>query len=306
MFNSNAQKAIVLHKTAGDATPQAIYNTFLASGNPGKSVHYGVGQDGSIWQYVPESLGSGGNCCTEAGYDPFWAPYVNAYGNLNLCTLSIEHCDPSTDNSTPLTAAQQEASFKLVAYLAKKYSIPASHIKTHASIDPQSRARCPGNYPMAELLAYVQQGGSMGVPDGWKPSADGKTLTAPNGHKVVLGFGQWVLDHNWEPDNVPQEDEVYPDQVQLHNLGLGKGSRQCFRDNILWYTAKDGVIQEPYLGLEIKACYDQIASQEAEIATLKAQLAQTQQPANTADAITQLHTIASASTTALKDLGVVN
>jgi hypothetical protein len=158
MFNSNAQKAIVIHKTAGDATPQAVYDTFLASGNPGKSVHYAVGQDGSIWQYVPESLGAGGNCCTEPGYDSFWTPYVNEYGNLNLCTLSVEHCDPATDNSTDLTAAQKEASFKLVAYLAQKYNIPSTHIKTHASIDPQSRARCPGNYPMDELIQYVQEG----------------------------------------------------------------------------------------------------------------------------------------------------
>jgi len=40
MFDSNTHAAIVLHKTGGDATPEAIYRTFLASG---KSVHYGVG-----------------------------------------------------------------------------------------------------------------------------------------------------------------------------------------------------------------------------------------------------------------------
>ena len=37
MFDSNAHAAIVLHKTGGDATPDAIYRTFLASG---KSVPY--------------------------------------------------------------------------------------------------------------------------------------------------------------------------------------------------------------------------------------------------------------------------
>lgn len=158
MFDSNAQLIIVIHKTGGDATPEAVYRTFLASGNPGKSVHYAVGQDGTIWQFVPEALGAGGNCCTEPGYDPFWTPYINQYGNLNLCTLSIEHCDPALDNSTPLTAEQQDASFQLVAYLANKYGIAVSHIKTHASIDPRSRAHCPGNYPMAELLQYVEQG----------------------------------------------------------------------------------------------------------------------------------------------------
>ena len=37
MFDSNAYAAIVLHRTGGDATPDAIYRTFRASG---KSVHY--------------------------------------------------------------------------------------------------------------------------------------------------------------------------------------------------------------------------------------------------------------------------
>lgn len=157
MFNSNACKVVVLHKTGGDATPQAVYNTFLASGNPGNSVHYAIGTDGSIWQFVPEALGAGGNGAVEAGYDPFWNPYLIQYGNLNLCTISIEHCDASSSNSTPLTPAQQTASFSLVAYLVKKYSIPIDHIKTHASIDPINRARCPGNYPLTALFAHLQQ-----------------------------------------------------------------------------------------------------------------------------------------------------
>lgn len=291
MFNSNACKAIVIHKTAGDATPQAIYNTFLASGNPGRSVHYGVGRDGTIWQYVPEALGAGGNCCTEAGYDPFWTQYVNAYGNLNLCTLSIEHCDPSSDNSTPLTPAQQNASFKLVASLAKKYGIPASHIKTHASIDPQSRARCPGNYPMAELLAYVQQGGVM-VPDNWRD--DGKTLTAPNGHRVVLGFREYVLSYpgGWPAGNQPLEEEWHAAPLEYSNPSLGEGQKQCFNWTTLEWTQARGVF-EAWQGQEIHA-----------LLALLAKAQQPTQPAtNTTDAIAQLHTIQTATGVALKDLG---
>ncbi len=44
MFDSNAHAAIVLHKTGGDATPDAIYRTFLAkcfhddfAGSPSRS-----------------------------------------------------------------------------------------------------------------------------------------------------------------------------------------------------------------------------------------------------------------------------
>jgi len=279
MFDSNACKAIVIHKTAGDATPQAVYNTFLASGNPGKSVHYAVGTDGTIWQFVPESLGAGGNCCVEAGYDPFWEPYMSQYGNLNLCTISVEHCDPATDNSTPLTPAQKAASFALVAYLAKKYNIPASHIKTHASIDPQSRARCPGNYPFSELVAHVQNGGStMGVPTGWK-DVNG-VLIAPNNVPVHDGFRAAIEDDpGFDPANVPNEAEYNANPVMLHRPDLGNGDRQTFRDGAYYWTSQIGVVWEKYPGLEIDACYKRIAAQQAEITALKAQLAQVQQPA---------------------------
>lgn len=251
MFNSNAAKAIVIHKTGGDATPQAVYNTFLASGNPGNSVHYAVGTDGTIWQFVPENLGAGGNGATEAGYDPFWTPYVQQYGNLNLCTFSIEHCDASLTNSTPVTPAQKAASFALVLHLCRKYNIPVSHIKTHASIDPINRARCPGNYPMSELISFIQQGGSM-IPNGWHD--DGHTLTAPNGHTVVLGFRDHILNYpgGWNPGNQPLEQEWHADPLEVSNPALGAGQKQCFTQTTLEYTAARGVF-EAFQGQEIVA-----------------------------------------------------
>jgi len=57
---------------------------------------------------------------------------------------------------TPLTPAQKDASFKLVAYLAQKYHIAPDHIKGHNSIDPIDRTRCPGNYPWEELWTYLK------------------------------------------------------------------------------------------------------------------------------------------------------
>lgn len=280
MFNSNAKKAIVVHKTAGDSTPQAVYNTFLASGNPGKSTHYAIGTDGTIWQFVPESLGAGGNCCVETGYDPFWKPYLDTYGNLNLCTLSVEHCDSATDNSTPITAAQKEASFKLIAHLAQKYGIPATSIKTHASIDPQSRARCPGNYPMDELIQFVQSGGTgMGVPAGWHD--DGKTLTAPNGHRVVMGFRERVLA-GWDPQNVPLEEEHGQNPLEeFFQQPTNKGTQQVFLYSVLCYNTQRGVytmdIGNEFLGLrkKEKQLNDQITQLENQLAQLNGKTSST-------------------------------
>jgi hypothetical protein len=274
MFGSNACKVLVIHKTAGDATPQAVYNTFLASGNPGKSVHYAVGRDGTIWQFVPESLGAGGNCCVEPGYDPFWQPYLQTYGNLNLCTISVEHCDPALDNSTALTPAQKAASFKLIAHLAQKYNISADHIKTHASIDPLSRARCPGNYPMDELIQFVKSGGTgMGVPAGWHD--DGKTLTAPNGHRVVKGFRDRVLA-GWDPQNVPLEEEHGQDPLEeFFQQPDNKGTQQTFLYSVLCYNTQRGVyimgVGNEFLGLrnKEKQLSDQITQLENQINQLK-------------------------------------
>lgn len=155
MFNYNAHIAIVIHKTGGDATPQAVYNTFIHSGNPGKSAHYAIGQDGSIWQYVPEKFGAGANGITDDTTDSFWFPYMQEYGNLNTCTISIEHCDPSPQNDTPLTPEQKQASFALVAHLCQKYDIAADYIKPHRSI---VNTICPGTYPMDELIHFIEQG----------------------------------------------------------------------------------------------------------------------------------------------------
>lgn len=268
MFNSNARKAIVIHKTGGDATPQAVYDTFINSGNPGKSSHYAIGQDGSIWQYVPEALGAGANGITDSTTQPFWQPYMAQYGNLNTCTISIEHCDPSARNDTPLTVAQKQASFALVAHLCQKYGIVADHIKPHKSI---CATACPGTYPMDELIAYVQNGGStMGIPAGWK-DVNG-VLVAPNNVPVHNGFRAAIeRDPGFDPANVPNEAEYNANPVMIHRPDLGDGDRQTFRDGAYYWTSRMGVVWEKYPGLEIDACYKRIAAQDAEIAALKAQ-----------------------------------
>lgn len=157
MFNSNDPIAVIIHKTGGDRTPLDVYNTFLNSGNPGRSSHYAIGLDGSIWQFVPESLGAGANGIPGPQIEAFWQPYLAKYSNLNMCTISVEHCDPSINNDTPLTAAQKQASFALVSHLCAKHKIPPDHIKPHRSI---AATDCPGTYPMDELINYVKGGGN--------------------------------------------------------------------------------------------------------------------------------------------------
>lgn len=142
---------VVIHKTAGMHSAQQVAQ-FFATVPDKRSSHYVVGPDGVVVQCVAEQHGAGANCCLEPGHDSFWPTNIN----LNLCTISIEHVDPAIDNSTPVPDAQQQASFQLVADICRRNGIAASDIYGHNSIDPLSRAHCPGNYPMDELRAFVQ------------------------------------------------------------------------------------------------------------------------------------------------------
>ncbi|HEV2237964.1 MAG TPA: N-acetylmuramoyl-L-alanine amidase, partial [Ktedonobacterales bacterium] len=82
-------------------------------------------------------------------------------GNPNTFTISIEHVNDSA-NSTPLSPAQQAASFALIAHICERYGIPkraadtAGGVTGHYSIDPVNRARCPGVYPWAALWAALE------------------------------------------------------------------------------------------------------------------------------------------------------
>ncbi len=94
----------------------------------------------------------------------------------------------------------------------------------------------------------------MLIPTGWHD--DGTTLTAPNGIPVVRGFRDHILQSaNWDTGNMPQGPELPASPVQYHNAALGGGTVQVFRDTLLWWTSQKGVVEEPYLGLEIEACY---------------------------------------------------
>lgn len=153
---------LILHKTAGFHSAQDVA-TYFQAGAPQPdgtlamtSVHYVIGQDGVVVQCVRETDGAGGNGILESGHDPWWTI------NPNLVTFSIEHVDPSRDNSTPLTDAQKLASFQLQYDLCRRWKIPmrpadaTGGITGHFSIDPLSRKNCPGNYPWDELWIYFK------------------------------------------------------------------------------------------------------------------------------------------------------
>jgi N-acetyl-anhydromuramyl-L-alanine amidase AmpD len=153
---------IILHGTAGGSSAEEIANYFASTSGTSNPVssHFVIGQDGEIVQCVAESDGAWANGGITAGHDPWWSTSINP----NNQTISIEHVKPATDNSTPLTAAQQAASFKLIADICKRWNIPAraadasGGITGHYSMDPVNRANCPGAYPFTALWEYLDGG----------------------------------------------------------------------------------------------------------------------------------------------------
>lgn len=154
-FSSNAHKAIVQHSTGGDMTVQAVYNTFKASM---RSTHFAIGLDGTVAQFVPLERGAGGNCCPDGTHNAWWNSLIVQYPNLNLCTISIEHCNNSSQ-SLEMTQAQKDASNKLTLWLCEKYNLTTDAIHGHDSINTTN---CPGsvfyNTYWQEMLNFVKQG----------------------------------------------------------------------------------------------------------------------------------------------------
>lgn len=105
---------------------------------------------------------------------------------------------------------------------------------------------------------WAMEGNEMsGIPKGW--SDDGKVLRAPGTNIVVtLGFRDWILSHYWNPDDIPLENEMHCDQLEIGNPDLGAGQRQRFRMTTLEYTPKMGVFQgwinQEIIVLETRLC----------------------------------------------------
>lgn len=279
-------KWLVLHGTAGGQSAQAIDDWFtsgLVNGQPVQaSSHIIIDQAGVVIQGVSFDRAAWANCCTSPGH----APYL-ADGSLhNLDTISIEHVKTRTDNGDILTPIQAQKSFEAVACICDTYGIPkragdaTGGIISHADIDPINRSRCPGPYPWQELLTFLHSGGNtMSIPKGW--SDDGTVLTAPNGHKVVRGFREYVLSHNWDPTNEPLEAEQGVSPVEDY-FPSTEGTRQMFRYCELGWTQARGVYVVG-LGNEVLGYRADLKAARAKIATL-----QSAQPINDMQTIAKI------------------
>lgn len=175
-FNSRGNYkpvAIVDHIMQG--TLQSSNSEFMAAGTA--STHFGVGSDGTIFQWVDLDQMAWGN---GLAYENDGRPYIDVpvgggqvkrvyespdrsvpwladaldkRANPNLMTISIEHAGNS---GGPFPEAMYQATLALHRWLLLTYNIPATrdYIIGHNQIQPKNRGFCPGTgFPWARLMS---------------------------------------------------------------------------------------------------------------------------------------------------------
>ena len=96
---------VVMHTMVGNLQPSTV--TLFNSSPAAVSAHFGIAQDGSVWQFGP--IGKG------------WIAWAEIAGNETW--YSIEHADDG-DTESPFTDAQLTASAQLVEVLSRFAGFP--------------------------------------------------------------------------------------------------------------------------------------------------------------------------------------
>lgn len=112
------------------------------------------------------------------------------------------------------------------------------------------------------------------IPTGWLD--DGTTLTAPNGHRVVLGFRRYVLTQSWQADDLPLQEENGRSPLEVSNPSLGSGTQQIFTRTMLEWTPKRGVFVAG-MGAELLQARADLAALQKQLASLQASASSTNQ-----------------------------
>lgn len=139
----------------------------------------------------------------------------------------------------------------------RRYDARRLQLSSATAIVPPWRPRPPAGFdPTQSDFIPV-------VPAGWLD--DGRTLTAPNGHRVVLGFRRYVLTRSWDAANLPLEEEQGRNPVAESDPTLGSGTQQIFTRSMLAWTRARGVF-ESWMGPELLKLRTELAALRSQIA----------------------------------------
>ncbi len=145
----------------------------------------------------------------------------------------------------------------------RKYDAQRLQLSSATAVVPSWRPRPPTGFdPTQSDFVPV-------VPGGWRD--DGSTLTAPNGHRVILGFRRYVLTQTWDATNLPLQEEHGRSPLEESNPALGSGTQQIFTRAMLEWTTRRGVFAAE-MGPELVQLQADLAALQKQITRLQAQL----------------------------------
>ncbi len=145
----------------------------------------------------------------------------------------------------------------------RRYDAAALQLVSATVIIPAWLPVPPDNFdPLKETFVPL-------VPPGWHD--DGATLTAPNGHRIVRGFREYVLANHWHPANMPLQEELGHNPLEESNPALGAGTQQVFNWTALEWTPARGVFVA-WIGQELLRLRADKAALQTQIATLETQI----------------------------------
>lgn len=116
-----------------------------------------------------------------------------------------------------------------------------------------------------QVWVMQRKANPLNVPYGWKLSPDHSSLIAPNGHHLEHGFKDFVLAHDWDAADVPQE-------LAEHGDGAG-GTTILMSSCRLKWNPKQGVYKE-YIGSELLDAQSQLIKAGQQEQLLQNQLTQ--------------------------------
>ena len=129
---------VVIHATEQDSVAESLLTLRTRNAGGPVSSHYLVGDDGRIYQLVPDALRA-------------WHAGGGRWGtitDLNSASIGIE---VDNDGSEPFTDAQMENLIRLLADICERHGIPRTAVIAHSDLAP-TRKRDPGHhFPWARL-----------------------------------------------------------------------------------------------------------------------------------------------------------
>ncbi len=174
---------ITLHHVAGVVTAERLGKLFQAVGRNGSS-HYGIGNDGTIAQFVPEE-------------DTAW---TDGNWDSNCKSVTIETSNCATGGDWKVSDAALNSLIKLVADIAKRNGlgklVRGQNLTWHQMY---SATACPGPYLLSKMDYIAEEANRINFPakEEIDVKINGFNIPRLTDNLVIYNIGEWTGTNKW-------------------------------------------------------------------------------------------------------------